>query len=215
MLFGGRVAEELVFGPAKITTGAGNDIERATAMARQMVTRFGMSDIIGLMAIGNADQEVFLGRELVQRREVSEHTAQQVDQEVKRVLDEAHENARALVTEHRELLEDFARALLDRETLDAAEIGALDAGEELPPLASPDDEDEGEAPSPSAASDDVSVEQGATDDDVVVEEEPATEGTVPDGPGDEASGAEEPNLDTVRTPVVRLGAEDPEAGASS
>jgi cell division protease FtsH len=215
MLFGGRVAEELVFGPAKITTGAGNDIERATAMARQMVTRFGMSDIIGLMAIGNADQEVFLGRELVQRREVSEHTAQQVDQEVKRVLDEAHENARALVTEHRELLEDFARALLDRETLDAAEIGALDAGEELPPLASPDDEEEGEAPSPSAASDDVSVEQGATDDDVVVEEEPATEGTVPDGPGDEASGAEEPNLDTVRTPVVRLGAEDPEAGASS
>ncbi|HAW89063.1 MAG TPA: hypothetical protein DCX61_00160, partial [Gemmatimonadetes bacterium] len=79
MLFGGRVAEELVFGPDKITTGAGNDIERATAMARQMVTRFGMSDVIGLMAIGQADQEVFLGRELVQRREVSEHTAQQVD----------------------------------------------------------------------------------------------------------------------------------------
>ena len=83
MLFGGRVAEELVFGPEKVTTGAGNDIERATAMARRMVTRFGMSDRIGLMAVGDSEQEVFLGRELVQRREVSDYTAQQVDEEVK------------------------------------------------------------------------------------------------------------------------------------
>ncbi|MCH7892144.1 MAG: ATP-dependent zinc metalloprotease FtsH, partial [Gemmatimonadetes bacterium] len=132
MLFGGRVAEEMIFGPQKITTGAGNDIERATAMARQMVTRFGMSDVIGLMAIGQPDKEVFLGRELVQRRDVSEHTAQQVDQEIKRVLNEAHERARSILGDHRDLLERIAQALLERETLDATDIGLLNAGEELP-----------------------------------------------------------------------------------
>ncbi len=83
MLFGGRVAEEMTFGAERITTGAGNDIERATSMARRMVTQFGMSEVIGLMAVGDAEHEVFLGRELVQRREVSEHTARQVDTEVK------------------------------------------------------------------------------------------------------------------------------------
>ena len=142
MLFGGRVAEEMIFGPEKITTGAGNDIERATAMARQMVTRFGMSDVIGLMAIGQANQEVFLARELIQRREISEHTAQQVDQEIKRVLDEAEERARSIVTEHKDLLERIAQGLLERETLDSVDIGLLDAGEELPPLSTADDEAE-------------------------------------------------------------------------
>ena len=220
MLFGGRVAEELVFGLEKITTGAGNDIERATAMARQMVTRFGMSETIGLMAIGQADQEVFLGRELVQRREVSEHTAQQVDQEIKRVLDEAHENARALVVEHRDLLESVAQALLDRETLDAAEISALDAGEELPALTNPDADEEGKASSSPSASEQASDERGTGDDDDAGEQAPVLEGTVPDGPSDldsgpEGSDVEESSSDTVRTPVVRLGAEDPEAGASS
>jgi len=162
MLFGGRVAEELVFGPDKITTGAGNDIERATAMARQMVTRFGMSDVIGLMAIGQADQEIFLGRELVQRREVSEHTSQQVDQEIKRVLDEAEEGARTIVTEHEDLLERIAQALLDRESLGSVEIGFLDADEELPPPAA---NGSGEADRGSAE-----VEEGPTDGgDVEVE----------------------------------------------
>ena len=134
MLFGGRVAEEMEFGLARITTGAGNDIERATAMARRMVTRFGMSDVIGLMAVGDSEQEVFLGRELVQRREVSEHTQQQVDQEVKRILDEAHERARAVLEKNRELLKAIATALLERETLDRAEVEALARGETLPPF---------------------------------------------------------------------------------
>jgi len=75
MLFGGRAAEELVFGPEKITTGAGNDIERATHMARRMVTQFGMSDVIGPMSVGDAEQEVFLGREIMQRREISQRIA--------------------------------------------------------------------------------------------------------------------------------------------
>jgi cell division protease FtsH len=134
MLFGGRVAEEMEFGLARITTGAGNDIERATAMARRMVTRFGMSEVIGLMAVGDSEQEVFLGRELVQRREVSEHTQQQVDQEVKRILDEAHERARDVVEKNRELLEAIATALLERETLDRHEVEALARGETLPPF---------------------------------------------------------------------------------
>jgi cell division protease FtsH len=134
MLFGGRVAEEMVFGVNRVTTGAGNDIERATSMARRMVTRFGMSDIIGLMAVGDAEQEVFLGRELVQRREVSEHTSQQVDQEVKRFLDEAHERARGVVEQHEDLLEAIAEALLERETLDREEIKSLASGDPLPPL---------------------------------------------------------------------------------
>jgi cell division protease FtsH len=133
MLFGGRVAEELVFGEEKVTTGAGNDIERATAVARRMVTRFGMSDRVGLMAVGDSEQEVFLGRELVQRREISEHTAQLVDLEVKRILDEAHESARELITRERELLETIAQALLERETLDHEEIQALADGLPLPP----------------------------------------------------------------------------------
>ena len=134
MLFGGRVAEEMAFGLEKVTTGAGNDIERATAMARRMVTRFGMSDRIGLMAVGDSEHEVFLGRELVQRREVSEHTARQVDEEVKRILDDAHARARGVLEENRELLESIATALLDRETLDGEEIQLLLDGKALPPL---------------------------------------------------------------------------------
>ena len=142
MLFGGRVAEELEFGTEKVTTGAGNDIERATSMARRMVTRFGMSDRIGLMAVGDSEQEVFLGRELVQRREVSDHTARQVDEEVKRILDDAHSRARAIVDSNRALLSDLANALLDRETLDADEIKLLVEGRPLPPVTSDFDEEE-------------------------------------------------------------------------
>ncbi|MDT8341503.1 MAG: ATP-dependent zinc metalloprotease FtsH [Longimicrobiales bacterium] len=134
MLFGGRVAEEMIFGRERVTTGAGNDIERATAMARRMVTSFGMSDLIGLMAVGDSEQEVFLGREIGHRRQVSEHMAQQVDQEVKRILDQAHDDARRVLEQNTELLERIARALLERETIGQEEIERLDRGEALPPL---------------------------------------------------------------------------------
>jgi cell division protease FtsH len=133
MLFGGRVAEEMVFGRSKITTGAGNDIERATNIARRMVTQFGMSDALGPIAVGEAEHEVFLGRELSQRREVSDRTAQTVDSEIKRILDEAYEGAAQVLRDNRDLLDEIAEALLERETLDADEIKILDAGEELPP----------------------------------------------------------------------------------
>ena len=134
MLFGGRVAEEMIFGLERITTGAGNDIDRATSMARRMVTQFGMSEVIGLMSVGDQDHEVFLGRELSQRRGVSEHTARQVDTEVKRILDDAHERARELLEQEKDLLERIAQALLERETLDRHEVRLLADGKELPPL---------------------------------------------------------------------------------
>jgi len=133
--FGGRVAEELIFGPSKVTTGAGSDIEQATAIARRMVTQFGMSEKIGMMAVGDREQEIFLGREFGQRREVSERTAEVVDDEVKRFIDEAHEKARKVLNENRELLERIALALLDRETIDREDIDLLAQGKPLPPQA--------------------------------------------------------------------------------
>ena len=159
MLFGGRVAEELEFGPEKVTTGAGNDIERATAMARRMVTRFGMSDRIGLMAVGDSEQEVFLGRELVQRREVSDYTAQQVDEEVKRILDDAHSRARTIIEANRDLLEAIAIALLERETLDSSEIDLLCEGKALPPVTSDFESDQESMPLPGATPQPATVPQ--------------------------------------------------------
>ncbi|MBW3552043.1 MAG: ATP-dependent zinc metalloprotease FtsH [Gemmatimonadetes bacterium] len=136
MLFGGRAAEEMVFGPDKITTGAGNDIERATGLARRMVTTFGMSEKVGPMAVGDAEQEVFIGRELVQRREVSEETAKLVDDEVKGFLDAAYRQAMATLRANEDLLERIAEALLERETIDRAEVALLESGSPLPPLTS-------------------------------------------------------------------------------
>jgi cell division protease FtsH len=132
MLYGGRAAEEMIFGAEKITTGAGNDIERATAMARRMVTQFGMSDRIGPISIGEGEHEVFLGREIGQRRGISESVAQQVDAEIKRLLDEAYQAAMNALEQNRTLLEKIAAALLERETLDREDIDLLAAGLPLP-----------------------------------------------------------------------------------
>jgi cell division protease FtsH len=131
--FGGRVAEELVFGQDKITTGAGSDIQFATNVARQMVTVYGMSEKVGMMAVGDKEQEIFLGREFAQKREISERTQRMVDEEVKRLLDEAHAHARELLTAHRDLLDRIALALLERETLDSEDVLILLRGETLPP----------------------------------------------------------------------------------
>ena len=133
--FGGRVAEELIFGPGKVTTGAGSDIQVATNIARQMVTTFGMSDRIGMMAVGDREQEIFLGREFARRSEVSEHTAQVVDEEVKGLLDAAYSRARQVLMDERDLLERVAQALLERETIDAEEVQLLLRGKQLPPRA--------------------------------------------------------------------------------
>jgi cell division protease FtsH len=135
--YGGRVAEELVFGPEKVTTGAAMDIHQATDMARRMVTQFGMSDVVGPIAIGDREAEIFLGREVVQRREISNRTAELVDTELKRILGEAFERARQILIEHRQALDRLAAALLERETLDGDEVVLVVAGKPLPPVASP------------------------------------------------------------------------------
>jgi cell division protease FtsH len=136
MLFGGRVAEEMEFGIQKITTGAGNDIERATMIARRMVTQFGMSIALGPMAVGEQEHEIFLGREFSQRRDVSDKTAEIVDAEIKRILDHAYAEAERVLSASQPLLQSIAGALLERETLDADDIRVLEKGEELPPLKS-------------------------------------------------------------------------------
>ena len=177
MLFGGRVAEELEFGPEKVTTGAGNDIERATSIARRMVTSYGMSDEVGLMAVGDSEQEVFIGRELVQRRHVSEHTAELVDKEVRRILDDAHGRARDILKRERGLLEAIADALLERETLDRDDIDLLDEGEPLPPLQISSESADGSASDPSGGS-----KEGATArDGAASEATAASEGTTAEG----------------------------------
>ncbi len=203
LLFGGRVAEELVFGPGKVTTGAGNDIERATNMARNMVTRFGMSDVIGLMAVGDAEHEIFLGRDLSQRRHVSEHTAEQVDIEIRRILNEAHEKAREIVEEHRDLLDRIAEALLDRETLGATEIQALDEGKLLQALEMEDDDEEGGSGEAEAAG---GSEKEPGVDGVASDEGSVTEETVEVVASD--------NAEPVARPAVGRTIENPEADAS-
>jgi cell division protease FtsH len=137
MSYGGRIAEELVFGPDKVTTGAFGDIQQATEMARRMVTQFGMSDAIGPVAVGDREAEIFLGREILQRREVSEHTAELVDAEVKRILENAYQQAKAVLVKHRHVLDRLAAALLERETLDREEVELVAAGKALPPLEVP------------------------------------------------------------------------------
>ncbi|HLS02736.1 MAG TPA: cell division protein FtsH, partial [Beutenbergiaceae bacterium] len=117
---GGRVAEELVFHDP--TTGASNDIEKATATARKMVKEYGMSERVGALRLGQADGEVFLGRDMGHEREYSEEVAGLVDEEVRRLIDSAHDEAWEILTEYREVLDELARRLLEEETLDAQEL---------------------------------------------------------------------------------------------
>ena len=137
MAYGGRVAEELVFGRERVTTGASSDIQQATGIARRYVSQWGLSDAIGPILVGDNEQEVFLGRELTSRRQVSERTAQQVDDEVARVINEAYNRAVDTLTTHRALLDAIATALLERETLTREDIAILERGETLPPRQDP------------------------------------------------------------------------------
>src|SRR5512133_1369567 len=136
MSYGGRVAEELIFGYDRVTTGASSDIQKATSIARRYVTQWGLSDAIGPILVGDNEQELFLGREIQHRREVSEQTAQLVDREVKRVIDRAYEHAKETLQENLGLLHQVAGALLERETLSREDIEMLSRGESLPPRTS-------------------------------------------------------------------------------
>ncbi len=129
VLMGGRTAEEIFLG--HITTGAGNDIERATEIARKMVCDWGMS-ALGPLAFGKKEEAIFLGREIAQHRDYSEDTAIHIDQEVRRIVTAGYENARNLLENNRETLERIASALLDREVLDAVELKLLLENKPLP-----------------------------------------------------------------------------------
>jgi cell division protease FtsH len=137
MAYGGRVSEEIVFGRDRVTTGASSDIQFATGLARRYVSQWGLSDAIGPILVGDNEQEIFLGRELTSRRQVSERTAQQVDDEVSRVINAAYDRATETLTKHRDLLDIIALALLERETLTREDIGYLERGESLPPRQDP------------------------------------------------------------------------------
>jgi cell division protease FtsH len=134
MTYGGRVAEELIYGRNRVTTGASSDIQQATKLARRYVMQWGLSDAIGPVLVGDQEHEVFLGREIQSRREVSEKTAQLVDAEVQRVIREAYDRATQALSTHIDALHAVAAALLERETLTGEEVAALARGETLPPL---------------------------------------------------------------------------------
>ena len=123
ILFGGRVAEELIL--KNVTTGAGNDLERASDLARKMVCEWGMSDKLGPLTFGKKDEEIFLGREIATRRDFSDQVALEIDLEVKRLVVEAYERTKRMLTENIHTLRALAEALLEKEVLDALEIDRI------------------------------------------------------------------------------------------
>jgi cell division protease FtsH len=131
VLMGGRVAEEIVFGKDKITSGASSDIEQATRLARMMVTRWGYSDDLGVVAYGENQEEVFLGHSVSRQQNVSEETARKIDSEIKRLVQGGHDHAKRIMTEKRQDLERIALALLEYETLTGDEIHKVLRGEKL------------------------------------------------------------------------------------
>jgi len=136
---GGRAAEKLIFN--QLTTGAGNDIERATEIARKMVCEWGMSDKLGPLAYGAKEEELFLGREITRTRNFSEHTAVSIDQEVRRIVTSGMKRSEKILRDNLDTLHSLSNALLEREILDSEEIEKIMRGEELPP---PDKRKDGE-----------------------------------------------------------------------
>ena len=134
IMMGGRVAEELFL--HTMTTGAGNDIEQASDLARKMVCEFGMSTL-GPMTFGKKEEQIFLGREISQHRDFSEETAQKIDQEVRRFVDEGYQSATNILKNNGPILEKIAAALLVREVIDAGEIQMIIEGKELPERVNP------------------------------------------------------------------------------
>jgi cell division protease FtsH len=131
MMFGGRVAEELVFGVENITTGAADDIRQATNLARRMVTEFGMSEKLGPLRYSENEEEVFLGHSVTQRKNMSDATARLIDEEIRRLVESGEARARHVLTEHMDELRALARALLEYETLSAEEIRRVIRGDPI------------------------------------------------------------------------------------
>ena len=122
---GGRIAEEIIFGHDKVTSGASSDIDMVTKMAKNMVTKYGMSTELGTIAYGENEEEVFLGRSVTKQQNMSEETAKKIDAEVKKIVDKGYERARKVLTEKIDDLHKIAKALLVYETLSGDEIRDL------------------------------------------------------------------------------------------
>ena len=137
---GGRVAEEIIFGHEKVTSGASSDIQMATKLAKDMVTKFGMSNDLGPLAYGANEDEVFLGRQITRQEHMSEETAKKVDAEVKKIVDAGYQKAKKILTEKLDDLHKLAKALLIYETLSGEEIKEL-IFKNIQPKRSADNED--------------------------------------------------------------------------
>jgi cell division protease FtsH len=136
-LLGGRTAEELTFGD--VTTGAGDDLNRATEIARAMICEYGMSEKLGSITLGKKDDMVFIGRDLMKEKNYSEQTAQMIDAEVKRIVENCHKKAMVILKKNRKFLKTMAEALLEREVLDSSDVDDILAGKKIaskPPLKS-------------------------------------------------------------------------------
>ena len=142
VLLGGRAAEELIF--QQFTTGAGNDLERATDLARKMVCNWGMSEELGPVTFGKRDEHIFLGREISQSKDFSEETARLIDHAIKNLVLTASRQALDVLSSHRAQLEALAQGLLDKETLDSQDIDRIMASAETPPEA-PEPQDPGQS----------------------------------------------------------------------
>ncbi len=162
-LFGGRIAEEMTLGFDGVTTGASNDIERATKMARAMVTKWGLSEKMGPLAYEEDEGEVFLGKQMSQRKHVSEQTSEEIDREVRAIIDSCYTRARDLLESNRDKLDVMAEALMQYETIDADQIGDIMSGHK--PRPPKDWRDQGPGPGASASSDESG--DGETGDDAI------------------------------------------------
>jgi cell division protease FtsH len=128
---GGRIAEELIFGEEEVTTGASNDLQQVARVARQMVTRFGMSDKLGPVALGRQQGNMFLGRDIMSERDFSEETAAAIDEEVRKLVDAAYARAKTVLTDNRHVLDQLADMLVEKETVDAEELQELLANNDV------------------------------------------------------------------------------------
>lgn len=138
-LFGGRLAEELIFGNEHVTTGASNDIHRTTEIARNMVTKWGLSEKLGPMTYSEEEGEVFLGHAVTQHKNVSDETAHIIDEEIRAIIDRNYKRAKQILTDNMDKLHMMAQALIKYETIDKRQIDAIMEGNEPPPPADWDD----------------------------------------------------------------------------
>jgi cell division protease FtsH len=119
---GGRLAEEIIFGEEEVTTGASNDLQQVARVAKQMITRFGMSDRLGPVALGRQQGNMFLGRDIMSERDFSEETAAAIDEEVRKLVDTAYIRAKEVLLNNRKVLDEIAQMLIEKETVDAEEL---------------------------------------------------------------------------------------------